>query len=90
MPSTRLPEPGMGEARCSVPCWFNLDASGLSLDKAHAFGNVVDHDSNRHPLGKAHPGEDRIYLRQTGLICLRIRDRNAARHTANMSLQRLL
>src|ERR1700751_5660155 len=57
---------------------LNLHRRGQASDQAYADGCVLKLYSNRHPLGQAHPREDRVDLGKTELVGLRVRDVDTA------------
>src|SRR5260370_5623410 len=68
---------------------IDLHRGRRASHQAHAIGHLIDVDAHRHALGKAHPGEDRIYRREPCLIRLRVRDVDATGDAAAMATSAL-
>src|ERR1700756_337905 len=57
---------------------LNLHRRCQASDQAYAVGYVLNLYSNGHPLGQAHPREDRVDLGKTELVGLRVWDVDTA------------
>src|SRR5262245_40643101 len=64
---------------------LDLDSSRLAGRQNHAVGHVIALYPHRDALGQAHPGEDRVDLRESSRAGLRIGNVDAARDAADVA-----
>src|SRR6266852_7821446 len=74
-----------GRARVRI----DLHGGRHARHQADAIRHLIDVDTHRHPLRKAHPGEDRIYRGEPRLIRLGVRDVDATSDAADMATNEL-